>query len=93
MNESLLKQIIDAVNHNAELLERHLAGGIYVHRQHEPAKVWVVEHLLGSLRPQIETYDSEGNRIGHGVNRRSQTFNVTEIVFAIPIAGFAILRF
>jgi hypothetical protein len=93
MSELTFKQIIDAVNHNADLLEQHLAEGVYVHRQDEPAQVWVVTHSLGSLRPLIETFDSNGNRIGHAVNRESQTFNFTEIVFAIPVSGIAIFRF
>jgi hypothetical protein len=39
MSELLLKQIIDAVNHNAGLLEKHLSEGVYVHRQQEPSCV------------------------------------------------------
>jgi hypothetical protein len=93
MNDSTLEEIISAVNHNADLLERHLAGGVYVYRQNEPARIWSVKHSLGSLRPYIETYDETGNLIGHGVNRRTQTFNFTEITFAVPIAGAAIIRF
>ncbi|GHT30864.1 hypothetical protein FACS1894214_1520 [Planctomycetales bacterium] len=93
MNELTLKQIIDAVNHNAGLLEKHLNDGVYVHRQNEASCVWQVNHSLGSLRPLIETYDSSGNRVGHSVNRDSQTFDFTEITFAVPMSGTAILRF
>ena len=93
MSEPTNKQLIDAINHNADLLEKHLAEGVFVHRQNDPSKVWAVNHQLGSLRPLIETYDSTGNRIGHGVNRENQTFDYCEIIFAIPVSGFAILRF
>ena len=93
MSELSLKQIIDAVNHNADLLEKHLSEGVYVHRQEEPSCVWLVNHSLGSLRPLIETYDSNGNRIGHCANRDSQTFDFAEITFAVPMSGTAILRF
>ena len=75
MAEPALKQIIDTVNHNADLLEKHLGEGVYVHRQNEPNAVWTVQHSLGSLRPLIETYDTGGNRIGHSVNRQNQTFD------------------
>jgi hypothetical protein len=91
--EQTLKQIIGAVNHNADLLEKHLNEGVYVHRQDEPSCIWQVNHSLGSLRPLIETYDSSGNRIGHSANRDSQTFHFTEITFAVPMSGTAILRF
>lgn len=93
MPESTIQNIIDAVNRNADLLETHLGEGVYVHRQSEPSKVWAVSHKLGSLRPLIETYDSTGHLIGHGVNRESQTFEFCEIVFALPVSGVAILRF
>ena len=88
-----IQNIIDAINHNADLLEKHLGEGVYVHRQNEPSTVWAVRHRLGSLRPLIETYDSGGNKIGHGVNRETQTFDDCQIVFALPVSGFAILRF
>ncbi len=93
MSDSVLQNITDAVNHNAEVLEKHLGGGNFVHRQNEPSNVWRVEHKLGSLRPLIETYDSNGNRIGHGVDRKTQTFDYCSITFAIPVSGFAIIRF
>ncbi len=93
MSEPTVKQLADAINHNADLLEKHLSEGVYVHRQIEPSCVWAVQHKLGSLRPLIETYDSAGNRIGHGVNRENQSFDDCEIVFAIPMSGVAILRF
>ena len=93
MTDITLKSIIDAVNHNADLLEQHLGEGVYVHRQEEPSCVWRVNHKLGSMRPLIEVYDSAGNRIGHGVNRSTQTFEFCEITFAVPISGTAILRF
>jgi hypothetical protein len=93
MSEITFQELIDAINHNADLLEQHLAEGVYVHRQDEASKVWAVTHSLGSLRPLIETYDSQGNRIGHSVNRVTQTFNFTEITFAIPVSGIAIFRF
>ena len=93
MTDTTLQNIIDAVNHNADLLEKHLGEGVYVHRQNTPSKVWAVQHSLGSLRPLIETYDSNGNRIGHGVNRENQTFDSCEIIFEVPISGTAILRF
>ena len=93
MAEPTTKQLIDAINHNADLLEKHLGEGVYVHRQNTPSKVWAVQHSLGSLRPLIETYDSAGNRIGHGVNRENQTFDSCEITFEVPISGTAILRF
>lgn len=93
MSETTVKQIIEAINHNADLLEQHLGEGVCVHRQNEPSKRWSVTHKLGSLRPLIETYDSKGNRIGHGVNRVTQTLHYVEIVFAIPMSGTAILRF
>jgi hypothetical protein len=88
-----MQELISAINHNADLLEQHLREGVYVHRQKEPSKVWTVTHSLGSLRPLIETYDSHGNRIGHSVNRVTQTFQFTEIVFEIPVSGIAIFRF
>ena len=93
MSENVIQNLIDAVNHNADLLERHLGEGVYVHRQTEPSKVWAIHHNLGSLRPLIETYDSTGNKIGHGVNRESQTFDFCAIIFAVPMCGTAILRF
>jgi hypothetical protein len=85
--------IIEAINHNADLLEKHLEEGIFVHRQSSPSKTWKVTHLLGSLRPLIETYDSSGNLIGHGVNRQAQTFDYCELVFVVPMSGTAIIRF
>ncbi len=88
-----MQDIIAAVNHNADLLEQHLTEGVFVHKQEEPSKIWQVTHHLGSLRPLIETYDSHGNRIGHAVNRKSQTYDECEIVFIVPMSGTAILRF
>lgn len=93
MTDATNKQLADAINHNADLLEKHLGEGVYVHRQNEPSKVWAVHHKLGSLRPLIETYDSGGNRIGHAVNRETQTFQYSEVVFAVPMSGTAIIRF
>jgi len=93
MTEPTVKQLAGAINHNANLLEKHLGEGVYVHKQPTPSKTWPVTHSLGSLRPLIETYDSNGNRIGHAVNRESQTFDYCAIVFAIPVSGTAILRF
>jgi hypothetical protein len=93
MSETIIQNIIGAINHNADLLEKHLGEGVFVHRQPEPAKIWAVNHRLGSLRPLIETYDLTGNRIDHGVNRENQSFEYVEIVYAIPVSGVAILRF
>ena len=93
MNEPTNKQLADTINHNAGLLEKHLGEGVFVHKQPTPSKTWKVTHSLGSLRPLIETYDSSGNRIGHAVNRQSQTFDYSEIVFVVPMSGTAILRF
>ena len=93
MSEPTNKQLIDAINHNAGLLEKHLGEGVYVHKQTSPSKTWKVTHSLGSLRPLIETYDSGGNLIGHAVNRQTQTFNYCDIVFVVPVSGTAILRF
>ena len=93
MTEPTNKQLADAINRNADLLEKHLGEGVFIHRQTTPSTTWTVTHSLGSLRPLIETYDSNGNRIGHAVNRQSQTFDDCEIVFAIPVSGTAILRF
>lgn len=93
MSETTIHNLIDAINHNADLLEKHLGEGVYVHRQNEPSKVWAINHKLGSLRPLIETYDSAGNLIGHGVNRENQTFKFCEVIFAVPMSGVAIVRF
>ncbi len=93
MPEITIQNLIDAINHNADLLERHLGEGVYVHRQDAPSKIWAVRHKLGSLRPLVETYDSGGNLIGHAVNRKTQTFDYCEATFAIPMSGFAIIRF
>ncbi len=93
MSDPTVKQLADAINRNADLLERHLGEGVYVHRQDAPSKIWAVHHKLGSLRPLIETYDSGGHRIGHGVNRENQTFDFAEIVFVAPMSGTAIVRF
>ena len=93
MTDPTNKQLAEAINHNADLLEEHLGEGVYVHRQDAPSKIWAVRHKLGSLRPLVETYDSGGNLIGHAVNRQTQTFEYCEIVFTIPMAGIAILRF
>ena len=93
MSEPTLSKLADAINHNADLLEKHLDEGVYVHKQTTSSKTWKVTHSLGSLRPLIETYDSSGNKIGHAVNRKSQTFDYCQIVFAVPVAGTAILRF
>ncbi len=93
MADTTLQNIVDAVNHNADLLQKHLGEGVYVHRQAEPSKAWRIDHKLGSLRPLIETYDTNGSRIGHGVNRQTQTFDFCEVAFMIPVSGTAILRF
>ena len=93
MSEPTNQQLIEAINHNADLLERHLGEGVFVHRQTTPSTTWAINHSLGSLRPLIETYDSNGHRIGHAVNRKSQTFDYSEIVFVVPVAGTAIFRF
>jgi hypothetical protein len=93
MTDKTLQNIIDAVNHNAELLEKHLGEGVYVHQQEEPSCVWRVNHKLGSLRPLIEVFDLNGNKIGHAVNSPTQTFEYCEITFAVPMNGTAILRF
>ena len=93
MTEPTINQLAEAINHNADLLAKHLGEGVFVHRQKLPSKTWAVTHSLGSLRPLIETYDSNGNRIGHAVNRKSQTLNHCEILFVVPVAGTAILRF
>jgi len=93
MTEITTQQLADAINHNANLLEKHLGEGVFVHRQTTASKSWKVDHKLGSLRPLIETYDSAGNKIGHGVNRQTQTFEYCEIVFLVPMSGSAIIRF
>ena len=93
MTEPTNRQLIDAINHNADLLEKHLLEGVFVHKQESASTTWKITHSLGSLRPLIETYDSTGNRIGHNVNRESQTFGYCEVVFAIPMSGTAIVRF
>ena len=93
MTEPTNKHLIDAINHNADILEKHLSDGVYVHRQVEPSCSWPINHSLGSLRPLIETYDSNGNRIGHNVNRKTQTLEYCEVTFAISVSGTAILRF
>jgi len=93
MSEPTIKQLIDAINHNADLLEKHLGEGVYVHKQTVPSTSWKITHSLGSLRPLIETYDSSGNKIGHAVNRQTQTFDHCEVVFAVAMSGTAILRF
>jgi len=93
MSEPTLSKLAEAINHNADLLEKHLGEGVYVHRQETPSAAWKITHSLGSLRPLIETYDMTGNRIGHSVNRKSQTFHYCEVVFAIPMSGVAIIRF
>jgi len=92
-NDSDFRNLAGAINHNADLLENHLTGGIYVHRQETPAASWPVKHGLGSRRPLIETYDTTGNKIGHNVRRDTQTFDSCEITFALPIAGVAIIRY
>jgi len=93
MSEPTTRQLVDAINHNADLLEKHLNEGVYVHRQPKPQATWKVTHSLGSLRPLIETYDKAGNLIGHGVNRKTQTLEFCEIIFGFPVAGTAILRY
>jgi hypothetical protein len=93
MTEPTNQQLANAINHNADLLQKHLGEGVYVHRQQTPSTIWEVTHSLGSLRPLIETYDSTGNRIGHGVNRESQTFDYCQLFFAVPMSGTAIIRF
>ena len=93
MSEPTIKQLADAINHNADLLEKHLGEGVFVHKQTSPSKTWKIAHSLGSLRPLIETYDSTGNKIGHGANRQTQTFDYCEVVFMVPMSGTAILRF
>ena len=93
MSEPTIKQLAEAINHNAGLLEKHLGEGVYVHQQQTPSTSWKITHSLGSLRPLIETYDSAGNKIGHAVNRQTQTFEYCEIVFIVPMSGTAILRF
>ncbi|MDR2763118.1 MAG: hypothetical protein LBB88_10980 [Planctomycetaceae bacterium] len=93
MDESILTRIISTINHNADLLERHLNEGVYVHYQQEPSTSWSVTHSLGSLRPLIEVYDSNGNRIGFAVNRQTQTLTFAEINFAIAVSGVAIFRY
>jgi len=93
MTEPTNRQLADAINHNADLLEKYLGEGAYVHRQPKPAANWKVTHSLGSLRPLIETYDLAGNLIGHGVNRKTQTLAYCEITFVIPMSGTAIIRF
>ena len=93
MTDSNFRILADAINHNADLLERHLGEGVYVHRQETPSTTWAVKHNLSSRRPLIETYDTNGNQIGHGVNRETQTFGECTITFAIPMSGVAILRY
>ena len=93
MNDSDFRILAGAINHNADLLENHLAGGVHVHRQETPSMSWLVKHYLGSRRPLIETYDTNGNHIGHGVNRDTQTFDSCEVTFVIPMAGVAIIRY
>jgi hypothetical protein len=85
-------QLARVINHNADLLDEHINKSVYVHRQTDPQAVWKVKHSLGSRRPLIETYDSGENRIGHGVNRKTQTHDTCDIVFALPMAGTAIIR-
>ncbi len=93
MTDPTNKQLAEAINRNADLLQKHLGDGVYVHRQQTPSTTWKVTHKLGSLRPLIETYDSGGNLIGHAVNRQTQTLDFSEVTFAIPMSGFAIIRF
>ena len=92
MIDSDFYALAGAINHNADLLEQHLAGGVHVHKQETPSTTWAVRHSLGSLRPLIETYDATGNKIGHAVNRDTQTFEFCEVTFTIPMSGVAILR-
>ena len=93
MSDSDFRILAGAINHNADILEKHLSGGVHVHKQETPSTSWAVKHFLGSRRPLIETYDATGNRIGHGVNRDTQTFDSCNITFAIPMSGVAILRY
>ena len=93
MSDSDFRILTGAINHNADILENHLVGGVHVHKQETPSTSWAVKHCLGSRRPLIETYDPTGNRIGHGVNRDTQTFDSCNITFAIPMSGVAILRY
>jgi len=93
MTDSNFRILADAINHNADLLERHLGEGVYVHRQETPSTTWAVKHNLSSRRPLIETYDTNGNQIGHGVNRETQTFDFCNITFAVAVAGTAIVRY
>ena len=93
MTDSNFQILAKAINHNADLLERHLSDGVHVHRQETPSTTWAVKHGLGSRRPLIETYDATGNQIGHGVNRDTQTFDYCAITFVIPVSGVAILRY
>jgi len=93
MTDLNFRVLADAINHNADLLERHLGEGVYLHKQETPSTTWAVKHCLGSRRPLIETYDANGNQIGHGVNRDTQTFEFCAITFVIPVSGVAILRY
>ncbi len=93
MSDLTLQNIIDAVNHNADILEKHCLEGVCVHQQIKPAPIWTVHHGLGSRRPLIDVYDTNGNKVGHGVNRQSQTYDYCELTFVVPIAGYAILRY
>jgi len=93
MNDSEFRILADAINHNADLLVKLVGDGIYVHKQETPSTTWAVRHGLGSRRPLIETYDATGNKIGHGVNRDTQTFDECIITFAIPMSGIAIIRY
>jgi len=93
MTDSDFYALAGAINHNADLLEQHLAGGVHVHKQETPSTTWAVRHSLGSLRPLIETYGATGNKIGHAVNWQTQTHDYCEVVFAISVSGVAILRY
>jgi len=93
MTEPTTQQLADAINHNADLLEKHLGEGVYVHKQRKPSEKWKITHALGSRRPLIETYDKAGNLIGHGINRKTQTYDFCEVVFVVPMSGTAIVRF
>ena len=74
----------------------------FTHQSHNAKERSLEDELLA---PKLTTFNREeitclwhnrfvnGNRIGHSVDRETQTFDYCDVTFVVPMSGAAILRF
>ena len=93
MTEPTVQQLADAINHNADLLEKHFNEGVYVHNQTTAADVWNIQHNMGILYIKALFIDADGKEfVGVVYDYENSTVNMLRVLVGDPIAGRAIIN-